>query len=135
MGEAGRNIVDVEFTFVLENAEILRHKGGPQILIAKQPNLWFLSLKKEIEVSEKRKYLARPAKIKIVTGKYTKRKLLSFSSSKSSSGFHLSNNVYLFCRKVMWHSVVRAWANPLLLSLLFQFSSDYPEIARVFFPI
>ena len=30
MGEAGWNIVDVEFAFVLENAEILRHEGGPQ---------------------------------------------------------------------------------------------------------
>ncbi len=56
MGEAVWNIVDVEFAFVLENAEISRHEGGPQLLIAEQANLWFLSLKKEIQVVEKRKY-------------------------------------------------------------------------------
>jgi len=53
--KARRNIVDVKFAFVLENAEILRHEWS-SVLIAKQQNLWFLSPKKEIKVLEKRKY-------------------------------------------------------------------------------
>ncbi len=61
------------------------------------------------------------------------RKLFLFSSSNSSLRFNLSNNIYLFCWKIMWHGIVRTWRNFLLFSLLFQFFPEYLEVVSSIF--